>query len=528
MKGEFHSNHGSRSAKHRRFFNIFSGGGRFPVAGARAWSIFLVIVLCGVSARAKGSGSPGNGTLSPSVSPLAEVVDRILGNTLLRGAAIGVQVVDLADDRLLYSRNCDSLFIPASCMKILSGGAALELLGGDFRFRTDIVHDGVMSDSIIDGNMYVIGSGDPFLVSERIWLLARELHNRGIRTVKGDLVADVSLFDGETYVEAWGKQDSRAYHARISAFSVNFNTFSFHVYPGSRSGTNPRIVPDFDIPGYVFENDATVSSSGGRDLWIERIDGPGTPQGKQSFLGTGAVRPGREPYTEYRSVSNVPYHGLEVLRNVMTDVGVRCAGDLRTGSPPDSSGTILTFESKAFPLIVRDLMKYSNNFIAEQVNRTLAAYFEGPPGSREKGLKVIRDHLVSLGMWREGYHLDDASGLSRRSRISPALLVSYLSHIAADGRYSADFESALAKGGVDGTLEKRFRGEPLRGRIHAKTGNLSGVSSISGYLYPIRGGKLVFSIMMNDISPKVGVEDVWVLQERIIGAFVEEYGADHS
>ena len=462
------------------------------------------------------------------MNPLAERIDRILGSRLLSGATVGMKIVDLADGRPLYSRNCDSLFIPASCMKILSGGAALELLGADFRFRTEIVHDGVLADSIIDGNLYVIGSGDPFLVSERLWLLARELHHRGIRTVRGDLVADVSLFDGETYVESWGKQDSHAYHARISAFSVNFNTFSFHVFPGSRTGANLRIVPDFDIPGYVFENDVAVASSGGRPLWIERIDGPGTPPGKQRFLGTGVVRPGSEASTEYRSVSNVPYHGLEVLRNVMADVGVCCVGDLRTGSPPDSAGTILTFESKAFPLIVRDLMKYSNNFIAEQVNRTLAAHFEGAPGNREKGLKVIRDHLFSLGMWREGYRLDDASGLSRQNRISPALLLSYLSHMAAEGRYSADFESAMAMGGVDGTLEKRFREEPLKGRIHAKTGNLSGVSSIAGYLYPVRGGKLAFSILINDISPRVGVEDVWVLQERIIGVFIEEYEKDRS
>jgi D-alanyl-D-alanine carboxypeptidase/D-alanyl-D-alanine-endopeptidase (penicillin-binding protein 4) len=452
-----------------------------------------------------------------------EKIEEIIGHRLLAGASVGMQVVSLEDGEPVYGRNADRLFIPASCMKILSGGVALELLGGEYRFVTEVIADSMPVDGVIEGNLYVVGSGDPFLVSERLWMLAREIHHRGISLVRGDLVADVHFFDDETYPASWGGQDSQAYHAMISPFSVNFNTFAFHVYPGSHSAGKPRIIPDFDIDNYALNNSATTASGESNSFWIDRIDGERDGSLAQRFFASGNIRPDRSPFTVYRSVSNVPYHGLVVLKEIMQQVGIQCEGKLRTGAAPATSVMITAFESKPFSLIVRDLLKYSNNFIAEQVLKTLGAIREGEPGTREKGLRAVQKHLEILGLWQKDFHFDDASGLSRENRISPFLLVAYLRHISGSCAVFPEFESALALGGIDGTLKTRCSNSSATGRVRAKTGNLTGISTVSGYLYPLRGGKLVFSLMMNGISPKANIEEIWRLQDRMLEVFITGY-----
>jgi D-alanyl-D-alanine carboxypeptidase/D-alanyl-D-alanine-endopeptidase (penicillin-binding protein 4) len=215
-----------------------------------------------------------------------------------------------------------------------------------------------------------------------------------------------------------------------------------------------------------------------------------------------------------RNVERPTDYFLWAMKDMLENEGIAVSGSLPAGRVPKDARLLVRHHSKPLSLVVRDLGKYSNNFVAEQIVKTLGAEYDQIPGTWENGLMVMGWYLEGLGVGEDQYHLADASGRSKQNRLSASAIMTVLQDGYSQFLYAPEFVSALSIGGVDGTLEKRFSYNRAKGLFRAKTGLLDGVCSLSGYLACEDGDVLAFSMIVNDYSG--GAWQVWELQDKII------------
>lgn len=424
-------------------------------------------------------------------TPLEARIRQILDVSSLDADRTGIAVVSVNKGNSLALINPDYPLNPASCAKILTSATALALFGSNYRFETSFFTDRRSQYGQIH-NLYVVGSGDPSLVSEELWRIVSDLINQGVRSVSGDIIIDDSFFDGTWYPRKDLENDSRAFTASTSAFSLNFNSAKFVIRPGSHAGKRAEVTTD--PPTSYIRIINKVATGGKFRAFVTPKDA--TDEG-ETFAVSGSIPPHAEPQFFYRVVSDPARFAGSVLKDMLIQNGVAVAGGVRRGQLPAGVTEISRFQSKPLSEIVRDMNKFSNNFIAEQLTKHMGAVKKGRPGSTAKGIEVIEDCLSSLGIPKGTYTLENGSGLSSVSRISASQLVKVLSSSYRSHKLQPDFIESLSILGIDGTM-KSWRGEPnLHGWLRAKTGSLANVSCLSGYV-PMQNGEVAaFAILAN-------------------------------
>ena len=441
-------------------------------------------------------------------------LEALLRSPALRGARIGVAVSDLDTGKSLVSRQARRTMVPASNQKLLVAAGALLHWGPTHRFETRLLADAPLSeDGVLDGPLWVVGSGDPSLVSESLWKLAEELHLQGLREVRGGISVDGSYFDGRRTHADWEPLSHNPYHARVSAFAANYSSFRVEVSSGRRDGVPALVAVAPNVPYFRVRALApTVNRQSPFQLELELL-----PDGSGEIVRlTGAVPLGAEPKTYWRSVELPQRYAASVLQAQLEAQGVRVRGPVRFGRAPTEAVELLAFRGESVGEIVRKLNKFSNNFIAEQLLKRLGAEWEGAPGSWQGGTRALSQLLRARGLIDEGTIIEDGSGLSPRNRVSPSSLVRIIRVLSRDFRTGPEFLASLPLGGLDGTLEDRMGdgSVPVRG----KTGHLRSVASLSGILSASDGRRLAFSVIIN--GGRGGREDV----DQAIDAFVEALG----
>ncbi|MBU2590570.1 MAG: D-alanyl-D-alanine carboxypeptidase/D-alanyl-D-alanine-endopeptidase [Nitrospinae bacterium] len=445
------------------------------------------------------------------------VVKRGEKRCLSNGGSIGVKVYSLDHKEPIYSHNGDTLLIPASNMKLITTAAALKVLHPDYRFKTSIFYDGKRTNSHIEGNLYLKGYGDPKLVLEEMWLLAHEIKNSGVKEIRGNIVADDSFFDKERYGHGWGKDlDSNPYNAKIGALSFNFNTVRVYVRPGDKVGDKPYVALDPQTDAVDLVNMGKTVGAKDRGYLNVYSDNGGS---KDRVVVKGELRINSEPKYYYRTISNPPLFAAKTFRSFLEKEGILVTGNITIGETPSTAKELLQKESKSLSVIIRDLNKMSNNFVAEQILKTMGAEVIAPPGTTAKGIKVVEDFLEKLGIKRGEYKMVDGSGLSKENRLTPAQIIKVLVYTDNDFTIKSDFISSLSVMGTDGTLKDRSIRNGKNRSVRAKTGTLDNVSSLSGYLKTAGGENLAFSIMVNGF--RCSVDDVWELQNEIVDTLIE-------
>jgi len=452
-----------------------------------------------------------------STDPLAdhfrESVNRVLSHSCLSNAKVGVRIRSLEKKDVLYERNGDQLFIPASNMKLLTTAAALRSLGSDYRFMTRIYTMGRIRHGVLKSDLYIKGFGDPHLVTEQMWLMANEVKNLPIKRVEGNIIADDTYFDGELRVKTWKKDwGSEAYNAPLGALSFNFNTVTVHVQPGLTSGSRPVLVIDPDIEYFKLTNSARTLPFNRRKgkLIVNRVEA--NDHNEIHVSGRIARNGSRKSY--YLNVTDPAQYSVKVFRKNLQQAGVEVTGHTLKGKVPEEALLLVEHQSEPLSEIIRGLNKYSNNFMAEQVLKTLGAEIIGPPGTTEKGLRVIRQYMRSLGYFPHQYSALDGSGLSRGSRLTPAQIVSVLEDIYKDLSVYPEFITALGVMGLDGSVKKRMKKKKEARIVRVKTGTLNNVSALSGYFQSGDGERFVFSMLMNNLKCSNG--HILDLQDKII------------
>ncbi len=445
---------------------------------------------------------------------LAPALDRLLRSPALRGARVGVVVEELRGGRRLLAHAPDTALVPASNQKLLVAAAALAHWGPSHRFETPILIEGELADGVLEGSLWILGRGDPSLVSESLWKLAEEVRLRGIREIRGGIGVDTTYFDDSYFHPDWQPVTSRSYYAPTSPFSVNYSSFRIEVAPGERAGATAQVRLAPDIPYFRTLADALTLRGGGKlTLDVDVLpDGTG-----ESVRVTGSVSTVSSPSTFWRAVALPERYAAALLRAQLEAQGVRVGTRVRFGPVPAEARELFQFKGESVALQVRLLGKYSNNFVAEQLTKLLGAEVYGVPGSWEKGVRALGDHLRGIGAFAGGTVIADGSGLSARDRIAPSTLAALIRSSATSFAYGPEFLASLPIGGRDGTLETRMEvgGTPVR----AKTGHLNRVASLSGVVPGEPGEWVVFSLLVN------GARGSSLDVDAAIDAFVSSVGA---
>ncbi|MDQ6663279.1 MAG: D-alanyl-D-alanine carboxypeptidase/D-alanyl-D-alanine-endopeptidase [Acidobacteriota bacterium] len=426
-----------------------------------------------------------------------------------RTAFWGIEIADLASGKSLFRLNSDHFFVPASNTKIFTTALALARLGPDYRTRTSVVQEG--RDLVLRGGgdpnlsgrsfPYEMGKdhGDPLAAIEN---LADQIVARGVRRVEGNVVGDDSAFVFEPYAEGWSIRDAvDDYGAPVSALAVNDNSIELDVTPAASEGAPARISWNPSLAVFDVENEIVTDSRVEKRVHVDR------EPGSRHVRLWGAV-PLFDSVTSMSLAVDDPsrFAALALMdalqrRGVVVN-GTAVARHFYPGAYLSApSANSIQIAERVSPPLIEDLRltgKVSQNLHAEMILRLVARERTGV-GSRVAGLTELRQFLDEAGIDADQYNLHDGSGLSRLNVVTPTSIVSLLRYMGL-GQSRENWMSVFAVGGVDGTLSDRFNGKRVRGRIQAKTGSLTHVSALSGYLTQRDGRVLVFSILANNFN----------------------------
>jgi serine-type D-Ala-D-Ala carboxypeptidase/endopeptidase (penicillin-binding protein 4) len=432
------------------------------------------------------------------VGKFRKSVTKILSNICLRKNNYGIKIYSLDRGETLYEIRSKKLFIPASNAKILTTATALKFLGSNYRFNTRIYTDGILENETLKGNLYIKGSGDPKLVTEQLWLMVNGLRNLPIKRIEGNIIADDTFFDNQKRIKTWIKNPgAQAYEAPLGALSFNFNTVKAYVSPAKKVGDRPIVIIEPKNEYIKLENNAqTLRPGKRRRLIVNRV-------GKENhdlITVSGGINIGQPRAQYFLNITNPIQYALNVFKSYIELSGITFGGKLKKGKVPDGALEIYMHEGEPLALALRGLNKFSNNFVAEQILKTIGGEHLGLPGSTKKGLRVFEEYMKELGYAPGQYSIYDGSGLSRQNRLSPKIIVDILRNVKDDLSVYPDFVTALGVMGVDGNVKNRMRKVTNSNKARVKTGTLNFVSAISGFFQSKEGESFAFSILMNDLK----------------------------
>ena len=366
------------------------------------------------------------------------------------------------DDATIYGRQPYITLIPASTLKVLTGTAALRKLGADFRFVTEVKADRPVVDGVLDGPLWLVGSGDPLLSTQQyadsfrnqpqvftsLDTLANRIVEAGIREIRGGVIGDESRFDTVRYLPSWK-------------------------------------------PGYITDNE----------------------------IGPMSALIVNDNFAQFRPKKRIATpdparHGAVVLTDLLRGRGV-VVPDAGAGVAPESAAAVASVSSPPIPEIVGQLLRESDNMTAEALSKELGKRY-GNGGSWEEGTRVIRRTVAEAGLASEGYAAVDGSGLDVTNRLSCTLLMDALDLVGPVGPVA----DGLAIAGQTGTLSARFKGSPAEGRLRAKTGSLNHVVGLVGFVRAADDRNLEFALIANDLPDRV---DSGRRLQEAVGGILAEY-----
>lgn len=406
----------------------------------------------------------------------------------------GIAVVD-AGGEPLFERRAQRPYAPASTFKVLAAVSALQTFGPNYRFTTDLrALDGPDPRGAVNGDVWLVGSGDPTLTADDLRGGAGAVARTGTHRIDGALVADASAFAGPEVNPAWVPDDLQYdYAAGTSALSVDQGTVEFHLVPTS-PGQPARIV--VRPPGDAVAVNGTVLTSYATSLSIERAPN------QNQFTFSGHIAADAEQ-SFYRPVADMPDYAGRVMRAMLAQRGISVRDGVRTGVAP--LGGVVLWRHRSAPLsaIIHEMLFVSNNHFAEQLLRAVGA--ERGVGTEKTGGAVERSVLAREGVPQNGLHIVDGSGLAPTDRIAPISLATLLAR-TAQLPIGATLFSDLPRVGMEGTVRWRQLTEAL-GRARAKSGHIENVNALAGYVQTRRHGRVAFAFMVNDVRADDGPVD---------------------
>ena len=440
------------------------------------------------------------GCASVSQTSTPATLDKLLSDPALQGATVSLMVRDARTGTTLYQHNPRTRLVPASNLKLLTTAAAMDVLGPQYRFATQLLSNGLRQGDRLTGNLYLRGLGDPSIQFADYQALAAQLASQGVRQVQGDLVFDDTWFDAERLGVDWSHDDETTYYgAQISALTVAPNTdfdagsvlvtAKAPLHVGSPVGV--EIYPPTD---YLQLNNRAVSGPGNSYVINRR-------HGTNLLQLSGAVAPGRQSQ-QLISVWEPTQLVANLFEQALAQQGIKVLGRRVMGGASPAGVTVLA-EHQSAPLqeLIVPLLKLSNNAMSEAVLKAMGRQ-TASSGTAAAGAVAVADFLKRQGLDTSAVSQVDGSGLSRRNLVSSQTLTDLLLAASKQPWFDAWYNALPVAGNADrmtgGSLGYRLRGTAAENNLHAKTGSMAGVSSLSGYITDAHGRKLVFAMLTNN------------------------------
>ena len=427
-------------------------------------------------------------------------VAQSLAASKIPAGGVAVIVQEVGAPRAALSVNPAAPMNPASVMKLVTTYAALELLGPAYRWKTEAYAAGALREGVLEGDLVLKGYGDPKLDMEAFWLLLRALRGKGLREIRGDLVLDRSYFerapgdaarfDGDTF---------RPYNVLPDALLVNYRSLGFVFVPEAERGAvrlyvEPR-PPALEVVNQLkLADGACPEGSAFRDLLKATFE---PARQRAVFAGQYRLSCGEKDLNVALLEPNDHVAGM--LRQFWLEMGGAWSGAARDGPLPPGARLLHALESAPLAEIVRDTNKFSNNIMARHLYLTLGAESGRTPANAQKAFTAIKAWLAGKGIAAPELVMENGSGLSRIERISAANLAGLL-QAAWRSPVMPELISSMPIVGLDGTMRRRLKNDGVTGQAHIKTGLLSDVRAMAGYVLDRAGRRHVVVMIVNHPS----------------------------
>lgn len=433
----------------------------------------------------------------PASKWVTNKINEILKDKFFTSSLAAIDVYDLSSNKIVYQRNNKLLLRPASNMKILTSAAALKYLGGDYQFKTSVYYQGEIVDSVLYGHLFVVGGCDPDFTSDDLEILTRSIKDLGVRKITGNIFGDVSMTDSLFWGNGWMWDDDPSTDAPyLSALNINDNAVTVSCwYDEKSSDLIVKSIPETEFIKFnkklTFYDNEETNFTVDRD-WINRTN---------NFLISGNISPKsparKNSFSQKFNVFKPELYFLTLLKESLQRNNIHFTGDLNFKPLNGTVNHIFTL-SRNYDSVIVNLNKTSDNLSTEMVLRAMAEKYFGKPATARNGIKMIDSLIILCGLNPSDYRLVDGSGVSHYNLVSAELLLAVLKYFYNEPKLFQSLYNSFPVAGIDGSLENRMKNTLAQNNVHAKTGTLSGVSSLSGFVKNKKGHMLAFSILIQN------------------------------
>lgn len=459
---------------------------------SRILTLCIICSLCCTAQAKKKSHVPAQPQIIYNTHTLNAEINRII-NSEDSNASVGVYIKSMKYGDTLFARNEYKLFTPASILKILTAEAALIYLGPDFKFPTTLLTDATqINDGMIDGNLYIVHSGDPSFTYTDLNDMMQMLKSQSIQGVTGNIYIDNTAYDQTNLGPGWMWDDTHyCYAAPINASIINKNCVSFKVVPAKKTGQLASIIPaNHNFYGAI-QNAVKTKPPKTRSCYVQ-LD---ATSGSKISL-SGCMPKGKSVWGVSTVIGDIMQYNKSLIQSLFKHFKIKVKGNVSAGAAPSNVATIAVHESKPLHSLVNDMLKMSDNIIAGSLFKKMGEYYRHEPGSWKNGGEAVTHILAQkAGLNSSQMIILDGSGLSRYNQVKPSQLMQVLDYAYHNEQTNYQFISSLPIAGIDGTLKHRLSN--VARRVRAKTGTMSGVVSLAGYAMSRDKEPIAFVIIIN-------------------------------
>lgn len=432
---------------------------------------------------------------------------------------LGILVIAPSDNKVLYALNSQQPFVPASNLKLYTAAAALLYLGPNYTFQTTLATNAENpTGPQLNGDVYLKFSGDPDLTLNELAKLIQTLKAKGITTIKGNFYLDTSAMDQENFGPGWMWDELNwCYAAPINSIMLDHNCYNIALAANKKVGTNSNIALLPKYSQFITINNNVIIAAPSKSTCNINIH----YLANNHYQLTGCLPQAKSLQTIKIAVHNPELWTAHIIMALLHENQIHLNGKISLGIVPANSTNLASYQSRPLAILVRQMLKKSDNQIANILLKTLGHVYYKQPGNWQNGVAALQAILKQqLNIDFTHSNIVDGSGISRYNLVTPEQTAQLLLAMYNNKKLAPIFISSLPVAGVNGTLADRMQEAEVKGKIYAKTGTMTGVSSLSGYATTQENHKLIFVIFSNNFV--VPNNQVTALEDNICRFLVKQ------